>query len=252
MQLSVVIITFNEQEEIGRCIDSVVGIADEIIIVESFSTDHTGIISKSKGARFIQHKFEGYISQKNWAMEQASNDWVLSLDADESISTELYRSILIEKQNPNCDAYRINRLNFYCNKAIKTCGWYPDKKIRLWNRTLGKWGGVDPHDKVVMTEKATVGKLAGDIWHNTYPTHKDMLRQVENFANIAAYQLKGKSLLMLMFKMLFSPAFKFIKHYIFNLGFTDGKAGFLICYHQSREAYLKYFRAIKIKLASNN
>lgn len=103
-----------------------------------------------------------------------------------------------------------------------------------------------------MTEKATVGKLAGDIWHNTYPTHNDMLRQVENFANIAAYQLKGKSLLMLMFKMLFSPAFKFIKHYIFNLGFTDGKAGFLICYHQSREVYLKYFRAIKIKLASNN
>ncbi len=248
MQLSVVIITYNEQEDIGRCIDSVIGIADEIIVVDSFSTDNTAIISKSKGALFVQHKFEGYIMQKNWAMEQAANDWILSLDADESISTELFRSILIQKHDPKCDAYYINRLNFYCNKAIRTCGWYPDKKIRLWNRALGKWGGVDPHDKVVMQEKTTIGKLTGDIWHNTYPTHIDMLRQVENFANIAAFQLKDRSTIVLIFKMLFSPVFKFIKHYIFSLGFADGKAGFFICYYQSREVYLKYFRAIKLKL----
>ncbi|HMG15386.1 MAG TPA: glycosyltransferase family 2 protein [Saprospiraceae bacterium] len=250
MQISVVIITFNEQEEIGRCIDSLIGIADEILVVDSFSTDETESISKSKGARFIQHKFEGYIKQKNWAMDQASYDWILSLDADECISPNLFQSILQIKQLPKYDSYSMNRLNFYCNKAIKTCGWYPDKKIRLWNRNVGKWGGTDPHDKIVLQNTTITGHLNGDLWHYTYSTNEDMLKQVENFANIASKQLKKKSLWQLILKMIFSPAFNFIKHYLFHLGFIDGSNGLLICYHQCREVYLKYYRAIKLKLQS--
>ena len=251
MKISVVIITFNEQEVIASCIDSVSGLADEIIIVDSFSTDKTASISKSKGAKFIEHIFEGYTNQKNWAMDQASFDWILSLDADEQISKELYQSILNVKNNPDHDSYSMNRLNFYCNQAIKTCGWYPDKKIRFWNRKKGKWAGKDVHEKIEMNLDATTGFLKGDILHFTYPTHKDMLKQVENFANMSANQLKDKASFQLIFKMIFSPIFKFIKNYLFKLGFTDGKPGFLICYHQSREVFLKYSRAIKIKYSTN-
>src|SRR3954469_18861471 len=119
-KLSVVIITLNEEEGIGKCIDSVREVADEIVVVDSFSTDRTRKIAEAKGARFIQNKFEGHIQQKNFAKDQAANDWVLSIDADETLSPELQQSILEAKQNFTCEGYTMDRLNFYCGKPIKT------------------------------------------------------------------------------------------------------------------------------------
>lgn len=242
-----VIITFNEEENIARCINSVREVADEIIVVDSFSTDKTFSIAESLEVKIIQHKFEGHIQQKNFAKEQASHDWVLSLDADENLTEQLKQSILEVKKIFDADGYAMNRLNFYCGKPIKTCGWYPDKKLRLWNRTKGEWTGINPHDKFELNTGSTIKHLQGDILHNTYPTHQSFLTQREKFATISAQHLQGENILFLILKMIFSAPFKFMRTYFFQLGFTYGGVGFTICYHMSREVFLKYFRAIKFK-----
>ena len=248
-RLSVVIITFNEEENIGKCIESVKQIADEIVVVDSFSTDKTVSIAAAAGARVIQHKFEGHIQQKNWARKQAAGDWILSLDADEALSYELLAQLVSWKNEPEDTVvgYYMNRLNFYCGKPIKTCGMYPDAKLRLWKGDTGSWQGVNPHDKFVLNAGGQSAFLKGDILHNTWPTHQAFLNSIDKFATISAQHLKNRSLAYLEFKMLFSPPFKFIRIYFFNLGFTEGSVGFTICYHQSREVFLKYFRAIKLK-----
>lgn len=246
-KVSAVIITLNEEENIGRCIDSVKEIADEVVVVDSFSSDKTVAIAIAKGARVIQHRFEGHIEQKNFAKQQAAYDYVLSLDADEALSEELRQSILSEKQRLSADGYAMNRLNFYCGKPIKTCGWYPDTKLRLWNRTKGQWNGINPHDKFELEETASVKHLQGNILHHTYLSKEALYTQVEKFADIGANHLKQRSIFYLITKMCFSALFKFIRNYVFKSGFTEGTDGFVICHQQSREVFLKYYRAIKLK-----
>jgi len=138
-KLSVVIITLNEEKNIGRCLESVKDIADEIVIVDSFSTDRTEEICLRYNARFIKHEFVGHIEQKNWAIEQASYLHVLSLDADEELSERLKKSILEVKGNWKHDGYYFNRLTNYCGKWIRHTSWYPARKLRLWDRSKGKW-----------------------------------------------------------------------------------------------------------------
>jgi len=133
IQLSVVIITFNEEKNIARCLDSVATIADDIVVVDSFSTDNTKHICEEKNIHFIEHKFDGHIEQKNWAITQAKHQYVLSLDADEALTKELQVEIIKAKNNWQYDGYSFNRLTNYCGVWIKHCGWYPDKKLRLWD-----------------------------------------------------------------------------------------------------------------------
>lgn len=249
-KLSVVIITFNEEENIGRCIESVKPVADEIVVLDSFSTDRTEQIATAAGARFAQHKFDGHIEQKNRARKMAANEWVLSLDADEALSYGLLAQLITWKQNIDedmFDGYYMNRLNYYCGKPIKTCGMYPDRKLRLWHKDAGQWEGINPHDKFVLFDGYEAGFMKGDILHNTWPTRQAFLKQVDTFAAISAKHLKNKPLPYLVFKMLFSPVFKFVRIYFFGLGFTEGFTGLIICWHQGREVFLKYWRAIKFK-----
>ncbi len=247
-KLSVVIITYNEAANIGRCIDSVNTVADEVLVVDSFSTDDTVRIATAKGARVLSHAFEGHIQQKNWARLQAANNWVLSLDGDEELSAELNASILAAKNNFTAQGYTMNRLNFYCGQPIKTCGWYPDTKLRLWQKDAGEWRGLNPHDRFELYS-GTPQHLEGDILHNTYPTKQALLHQVDKFATISAQHLKNRGVLYLLFKLLLSAPAKFLKNYVLRLGFTDGLTGFTICFHQCREVFLKYYRALKFKFA---
>jgi len=125
---------------------------------------------------------------------------------------------------------------------------YPDRKLRLWFGDVGQWQGANPHDKFVLNDEQDEPEfMPGDILHNTWPTHQAFLSQVDKFATISAQHLKNKSLGFLLFKLIFSPPFKFVRIYFFRLGFTDGLTGLTICYHQSREVFLKYWRAIKLK-----
>ena len=247
-ELSVVIITYNEEENIGACIDSVKEVADEVVVLDSFSTDRTSEIARMKGARVVQHVFDGHIEQKNRAKDLATHDYVLSLDADEQLSDELQQSILQAKRQFTADGYTMNRLNFYCGREIKTCGWYPDRKLRLWNRNKGAWGGVNPHDKFMIQSGSEIILLNGNILHYTYPTHEALITQSDKFASIAAEQLKIKSIFYLLVKMIFSPPAKFIRSYLFLSGFREGRAGAVISYYKMREVFLKYSRALKLKM----
>ncbi len=240
-QLSVVIITFNEEKNIGRCLDSILKVADDIVVIDSFSTDRTKEICISKGARFVEHKFEGHIQQKNWAITQAKYPTVLSLDADEVLDETLQQSILNVKSNWQHQGYYMNRLTNYCGHWVKHCGWYPDKKLRLWNSERGKWTGINPHDKYEMNEGDKVtGQLKGDILHYSYYSVEDHYKQVEYFTNIAskAYFENGKK--ANYFKLTVNPVAKFIDHYFLKLGFLDGKAGYLISKISAYATYLKY------------
>ena len=146
VNISAVIIAFNEEKNIERCILSLKNVVDEIVVVDSFSKDKTKEICLAHNVVFIEHSFKGHIEQKNWAYTQASNNYVLSLDADEALSDELKNSILAIKNNWKNDGYAFNRLTSYCGKWIKHCGWYPDIKLRLWDRRKGTWKGINPHD----------------------------------------------------------------------------------------------------------
>lgn len=241
--LSVVIITFNEERNIARCLESVKDVADEILVVDSFSTDKTEEICKRYNVRFIQHPFEGHIQQKNVAAHAARYDWVLSLDADEALDEQLKTSIIEVKQNATHNAYYMNRLTNYCGKWIRHCGWYPDSKARLWNRTKGQWGGQNPHDRWELhAADDKYGKLNGDILHYSYYSISDHIRQIEYFTEIAskAEASAGKNPSLL--KIVLGPGIKFFKSYILKAGFLDGYYGYVICRLSAQAAFIKYIK----------
>lgn len=241
VKLSVVIITFNEAKNIERCILSVKSIADEIVVLDSFSTDNTPSICKQHQVKFFQHVFDGHIEQKNRAITYASNKHILSLDADEALNHELIDSILKVKNHFDKEGYYMNRLTNYCGHWVKHCGWYPDAKLRLWDSSKGTWTGVNPHDKYELFRgDKNAGHLKGDILHYSYYSLEDHYKQVEYFTNIAARAFVAEGKAASSYKMWFNPVAKFISHYFINLGFLDGKAGFLISKISAYATYLKY------------
>ncbi|MEO6901809.1 MAG: glycosyltransferase family 2 protein [Bacteroidia bacterium] len=245
--LSAVIITFNEQKNIARCIDSLQGIADDIVVVDSFSKDKTEEICKTKSVRFIQHAFAGHIEQKNWAITQAHYPHVLSLDADEALDETLKKSILQIKNNWQCDGYYMNRLTNYCGKWIYHCGWYPDKKLRLWDARKGKWGGENPHDKYeLFNGDKNAGYLKGNILHYSFYTIEQHQQQVNYFTDIASKALYKKGKSATAFQLVVNPIVKFIRDYFLKLGFLDGYYGFIVCKISAKATYLKYAKLKKL------
>ena len=251
IQLSVVVITFNEERNIARCLDSVASIADDIVVVDSFSADKTEQLCKERNVRFVQHTFEGHIEQKNWAITQAKYPYILSLDADEALDDTLKSAIQKVKNNWLYDGYTMNRLTNYCGKWIKHCGWYPDKKLRLWDSRKGKWTGSNPHDRYELNREAKQMHLAGNILHYSYYTIADHDKQIEFFSTIGAkaYFKKGKT--STFFYRFFSPVVKFLKCYVFNLGILDGYYGFLISSKSAYATYLKYKKLQRIQLGES-
>jgi len=238
--LSAVIITFNEERNIVRCIDSLMDITDEIVVVDSFSTDSTVELCINKGVKLIQHKFEGHIQQKNFALKQAKNDWVISLDADEALSEELKKSIIEILENPTEKGYKFNRLTNYCGKWVRYCGWYPDTKLRLVDRNFASWGGVNPHDKLELQGGLKEGFLKGNLLHYSYYTKEDHYKQIEYFGKIAAVEAfkNGRGVNKIM---VFSKVFaQFIKSYFLKLGVLDGITGLKISYRSAYSTYRKY------------
>jgi glycosyltransferase involved in cell wall biosynthesis len=247
VKISAVIITFNEEKNIERCLKSLNGIVDEIIVVDSFSKDKTEEICLNHGAKFVSHAFEGHIEQKNWAITQASNPYVLSLDADEALDEILRNEILNIKNNWTHDGYSMNRLTNYCGKWIRHCGWYPDKKLRLWDSRKGKWGGDNPHDKYELFDvNSSIKHIAGDILHYSYYTREDHYKQVAYFTDILsnAQFKKGKKAPILI--LICSPIVKFVRDYFFKLGFLDGMAGFTICRISAYATFVKYSKLRKL------
>jgi len=240
-KLSVVIITFNEEMNIARCIQSVQQVADEIVVLDSFSKDNTKEICLSLGVNFFEHAFDGHIEQKNRAITYATNNHVLSLDADEALDENLVKSILAAKENFICDGYYMNRLTNYCGNWVHHCNWYPDKKLRLWDSTKGHWTGTNPHDKYELFEgDKKTGNLKGDILHYSINTIADHYKQVDYFTTIASKAYFNNGIKAPLYKLVINPIAKFIDHYILHLGFLDGKTGYLVSKISAYATYLKY------------
>jgi len=246
-QLSVVIITYNEEKNIGRCIESVKKIADEVIVVDSFSDDNTVHIAGSLGAIVTQLKFDGYIKQKNKAIDLASHDHVLLLDADEALSDELANAILKAKENFTYRAYSMKRCNIFRGKYIRHGLWYPDKKLRLFNRRFGSCGGLNPHDKIIMHKPVDVKLLDGELLHYTYNTLEEYRERNEEVSTVAAQSMYDAGIRGSKFKIIFSPIWAFMNGYFLRLGFLEGYEGFVIAVNTSQQCYSKYQKLRQLK-----
>ncbi|MDR1671946.1 MAG: glycosyltransferase family 2 protein [Bacteroidales bacterium] len=246
-KISAVIITFNEERNIVRCLQSLQGIVDEIVVVDSGSTDCTEALCRPFGVRFILHPFEGHIQQKNFAVKQASTQYVLSLDADEALSPELQASLREEKNRLQADGYTFNRLAIYCGrKRIHYSGWYPDSKIRLWNRQKGKWDGINPHDYVVMEHHAHIQHLKGDLLHYSYTSISDHIERSNKYTNIMAEEYFRMGRRSSIPAILFKPLWRFMHDYFVKLGFMDGYYGFVICTVVAFSTFLKYVKLYQL------
>lgn len=252
IKLSVVIITFNEERNIARCLESVKMVADEIIVIDSFSTDRTEEICKSYNVRFIQNEFKGHIEQKNFALEHSTFSHVLSLDADEALSPELEKNILELKNNWIYDAYELNRLTNYCGTWIRHGSWYPDRKFRLILKGKGKWLGENPHDAYVPDASSTKGRMKGDLLHYSYYNTEGHINQVNKFTSIgaqSAYQAGRRANTVML---LYKPLYKFVRDYFLKMGFLDGYSGFIIARISAHATFLKYVKLLELQKNEKN
>ena len=242
MNISAVIITKNEERNIERCLKSLQGIVDEIIIVDSFSTDATKEICEKYDVKFFQQEWLGYAEQKNYANSLSANDVILSIDADEALSPKLQQSLLTlnatDRQN---FVYQINRLINYCGKWIYHCGWYPDKKIRLFNRNTAKWTGAI-HEALSFPNDTEVISLKGDLYHYSYYSIEEHIVQANKYSTLAAEEYFKKNKKYSIITLLFKFTERFICDYYFKGGFLDGFYGFVICKINAMTAFLKYVK----------
>jgi len=246
VKLSGVIISFNEEKKIERCINSLLKVCDEVVVLDSFSTDRTCELAEKLGAKVFQHAFDGHIQQKNRAITYASSPYILSLDADEELSNELINSILGVKKDWTSDMYGMNRLNNYGGQWIRHGAWYPDKKLRLWDSRKGHWGGDNPHDKFIPEDGCTISHLKGDLLHYTMDGYEDLKRQSEKFAQISAMAMHQKGRATNKMQVIFKSCFRFIKEYFLLLGFLDGRAGYEIARMNAKYVKLKYMKLIEL------
>jgi glycosyltransferase involved in cell wall biosynthesis len=245
-KISAVIITFNEEVYIEQCIKSVAEVADEVIIVDSYSTDRTKEICLSLGVRFIEHPFNGYRDQKNFALEQASCDYVLSLDADEAISPKLEKSILSVKQDLRYDGYKFDRLNNYCGKWIYFTNLSPERRIRLFDRKKAKWGGLNIHEKIVLDNPKSVMYLKGKLLHWLCDSYEENIEKMNRYSTLLANEYFNAGVRPTAKKLLINPLWRFIHSYFLKGGFLDGYDGFIVSKVLSITCFLKYSKLRKL------
>jgi glycosyltransferase involved in cell wall biosynthesis len=243
LKLSGVIITYNEEKKIEKCIQSLIPVVDEILVVDSFSTDQTKSICLKHKVNFIEQKFLGYIEQKNFALQQTKYNYIVSLDGDEVLSTKLQQSIIALKSNWSLNGYYCNRFNNFCGQWIKHSDWYPNKKLRVFDKRRGAWKGINPHDQFSLTNPVNqIGFLKGDILHWTYQTYSEFSKKTDYFSTIAAESYFKLGIKSSIFKILFRPSWAFFKAYFLRLGFLDGLNGFIICVQTFNVTFLKYIK----------
>ena len=241
MKITATIITFNEERNIARAIESL-RCCDEILIVDSGSTDRTTELAENLGARVIEANWRGYAGQKNWAADQASHDWVLSLDADEALSEALEAEIWsLKKSGPRFDGYTMPRLARYMGRWILHSGWYPDRKLRLYDRRQAKWVGDFVHESVAVS--GHVGHLQSNLLHFTCESLAEHIKTMERYTTLAAQELASRRIQVPLSRVLFSPPWAFLQSYVLNRGFLDGSEGLTISYMAAFYTFLKYTKA---------
>ena len=238
--LSVIIITLNEERNIARAIDSVLPFADEVIVLDSFSTDKTEEICKSKGVQFVQRKWEGYAKTKNYANSLAQHDWIFSLDADEACDKEMIEAIQKEKKKGFFGVYMVNRLTNYCGKWIKYSTWYPDWKIRIFQKSNTKWVGEYVHEELEFTKEVEVKKLDGHLQHYSYYNYTEHRERADKYSILTAKKLHVAGKKAGPLRPYISSFGRFVTMFVLNLGFLDGWKGFKIAQISGQSNKLKY------------
>ena len=241
MKITATIITLNEERNIARAIESL-RCCDEILVVDSGSIDRTVELAANLGARVLESPWHGYAVQKNYAAEQASHDWILSLDADEALSESLEAEIwTVKKKGPAFDGYTVPRLAQYLGRWILHCGWHPDRKIRLYHRAKGKWVGDFVHESVEVHGR--VGHLESNLLHFTCESLSEHIKTMDRYTTLAAEELVSRKQPIHLRNMILDPAWTFTRTYFFQRGFQDGLEGLTIAYMAALYTFLKYAKA---------
>lgn len=246
IKISVAIITYNEEKNIKDCIESVLDLADEIIVLDSHSTDATEEIARSfSKVKFFVHPFQGHVEQKNKAIEFCQNEWILSLDADERVDDRLKSSIQKWKEtNPRENGYKIARLTWHMGRFIRRSGWYPRRRYRLFRKGKSRWVGENPHDKIEIDGKG--GILPGNLIHYSFRDFSDQVDTVNKFSSIVAYTRFKKGRKFSVLACIYKPWFKFWDIYLLRRGFLDGFPGFAIAVASSFSTFLKYAKIYEL------
>lgn len=250
LPLSVSFISYNEEANIGKTIESIKDIASEIILVDSHSTDDTREIARSYGAKVFEEDWKGHIEQKNSALEKCKQEWIFSLDCDEVVSEELKRSIVLMMSNPDADGYYVNRKTYYMGKFLEHV-WNPDWKLRIVKkRSNPKWNGYNPHD--TLNINGSIKKLNGDLYHYSYRDLEDHFKRTVDYARVAAqsYYKNGKK--FRWHKPFLNSISAFLKVFIIQRGFLDGYQGLIIAVSSFFYVFLKYIFLWEIEIKNNH
>jgi (heptosyl)LPS beta-1,4-glucosyltransferase len=240
MRISAVIITFNEERNIGRCIRSIQAFADEIIVLDSFSTDRTPQICMEEGVKFHQREWAGYSNAKNYLNSLATGDMIFSIDADEAVDEDLCCELMRVKGSRIMALYEVNRITNYCGKWIRHSGWYPDIKLRLFPANVCKWEGAYVHEELVCKGDWSKITLAGHLEHYSYYDYKDHRMRADKYSALTAQKMHQAGKRAGILKPLLSGIGRFIAMFLIKKGFLDGKMGFMIAWISAQSNVFKY------------
>jgi glycosyltransferase involved in cell wall biosynthesis len=241
IKISATIIACDEERNIARAIESL-RCCDEILVLDSGSTDRTVEIAANLGATVIDSPWPGYAKQKNLAAAKASHDWIFSLDADEALSEALEAEIWqLKKNGPEFDAYTMPRMAEYLGRWILHSGWYPDRKVRLYHREKATWVGEFVHESIQVN--GTVGHLKSNLLHHTCDSISEHLRGIDRYTTLAAQEIVSRGEPVTWPKLIFKPAWTFLRTYFLDAGFLDGFEGLVIANMAAAYTFLKYAKA---------
>lgn len=245
VEISAVIITYNEERRLEGALRSLAGVASEIIVVDCHSTDDTVKLARRYTGRVFERAWTNFADQKNFANEKASHAWILSLDADERLSPELRQEIIeLRRSEPDGDAFSIPRLVFYLGRWIRHSGWYPDRKVRLFRKDKARWEGEFVHEKLVVDGRLL--KLNGPIHHFTYPNIAAHLARINKFSDLGAQKLYARGKKTRWYHLLFLPFFRFARAFVWKGGFLDGFAGLVISVLTGYAVFVRYAKLREI------
>lgn len=245
VEISAVLITYNEERRLEGALKSLAGIASEIVVVDCRSTDETVKIARRYTDRVFERSWTNFADQKNFGNDQASHPWILSLDADERVSPELRRELLeLKKTEPDVNAFSIPRKVYYLGRWIRHSGWYPDRKLRLFRKGTAHWEGEYVHEKLAVTGR--IAKLNRPIHHFTYRNIHEHLARINTFSDLGAQKLYGQKKKARWHHLLLLPFFRFVRAYIWKLGFLDGFAGLVISVLTGYAVFVRYAKLREI------
>jgi glycosyltransferase involved in cell wall biosynthesis len=252
--VSAFIVCMNEESQIRRCLESIEW-CNEIVIVDSGSTDSTIAICKEFTDRILFRSWTGYVEQKAYALQQCTSDWVLNIDADEEVSPELKEEMIAllqadKKQSIAYNGFHLSRVVYYLNRWWRHGGWYPEFRLRLCRRSHTTWGGVDPHEKAIV--QGATRKLGGELYHYTYSDMQDQITRLNKFSSSAAISIFSHGHRTNIIEILFRPIFRFMKFYIFKQGFRDGASGLIVALIESYYVFLKYAKLWELQRTASN